>query len=142
MTAPEQLTQSHVMVDTDVFSYMFRDDSRADFFRPYILNMTPAISFMSVAELYYGAYRDGWGVAHIVRLEDRMNSYVVLPYDYLACQLWGQVRAQRQAHGHEIGHADAWIAATALRHNCALATSNTGDFAGIEGLVLIGSGLP
>ena len=142
MTAPAQLNGSPILIDTDVFSYMFRGDSRADFFRPYILNSTLSVSFMSVAELYYGAYADGWGVARTVRLEDSLKSYVILQYDYLTCQLWGQVKAQRQAHGHEIGHADAWIAATALRHNCALATNNTRDFVDIEGLVLIGPGLP
>jgi len=127
---------------TDVFSYIFRGDPRADFFRPYILHRTLAVSFMSVAELYYGAHRDGWGPARIERLENRLKSYVVLPYDYLVCQLWGQVRAQRRAHGHEIGHADAWIAATALRHDCALATNNSRDFVGIEGLIIISPSYP
>ncbi len=142
MTAPEQLAKSHILVDTDVFSYMFRGDSRASCFRSYVLNRTPAISFKSVAELYYGAYRDSWGLARSVQLLDRLKSYVVIPYDYLACQLWGQIRPQRRADGHEIGHANAWIAATALRHNCALATNDTRDFVGIEGLVVIAPGLP
>ncbi|MCE2462496.1 MAG: PIN domain-containing protein [Dehalococcoidia bacterium] len=142
MTAPEQLNGSPILIDTDVLCFMLRGDSRGDFVRPFILNSTLSMSFMSVAELYYGAYIDGWGAARIVRLENSLKSYAILQYDYLTCQLWGQVKAQRQAHGHEIGHADAWIAATALRHNCALATNNSRDFDDIEGLLLLGPGLP
>ena len=141
MIAPAQITETRILVDTDVFSYLFRRDTRADFFRPYLTHRTLAISFMSVGELYYGAYKDGWGAARIESLENHLKNFVVLPYDYLVCQQWGRVRAERRAKGREIRHADCWIAATALRHDCALATNNGKDFVEIAGLVVISPGL-
>ena len=141
MIAPDQLTKDRILVDTDVFSYIFRGDPRADYFRPYLLRRTLAISFMSVAELYFGAYWADWGASRIGRLENQLKNYVVLPYDYAICQTWGRVRKQRRTIGREINHADCWIAATALGHDCALATNNGQDFVGTEGLIIISPGL-
>ena len=42
--------------------------------------------------------------------------------------------------GHQIGLADAWIAASPLVPDCALATNNGKDFQGIVGLELISPG--
>ena len=108
------------MVDTDVFSFAFRRDSRANFFAPFLINRTLALSFMSVAELYYGAYKDGWGASRITQLENAIKNYVILPYDYLVCQQWAQVKRQKEIKGLAMSHSDIWIAACALRHDCPL----------------------
>ena len=99
-------------------SSIFRNDSRVARFRPL------SLSFMSVAELYYGAHIARWGPARVGQLQDRLRKYVVLPYDYEVCRLWGDVHARRKAQGREIGPADACVAATALRFDCPLATNN------------------
>jgi tRNA(fMet)-specific endonuclease VapC len=39
------------VVDTDVISFLFRRDTRAELFRPYLSGVSRAISFMTVAEL-------------------------------------------------------------------------------------------
>jgi predicted nucleic acid-binding protein len=134
------LASERVLVDTDVFSYALRGDRRAELFQPLLIDRTLSLSFMSVAELYYGAYIARWGAARVERLRERLTKYVVLPYDYEVCRLWGEIRARRKAQGREIGHADAWVAATALRFACPLATNNGQDFAGIPGLVVLGQG--
>lgn len=54
------LNAGRILVDTDVFSYLYRGDTRAEFFRPYLRNKTLAVSFMTVAELYFGAYKRNW----------------------------------------------------------------------------------
>lgn len=137
---PEDLrTTTRVLVDTDVFSYIFNDDPRARPFQTHLLARIPSISFMTVAELYFGAYKRGWGPGKVTRLEGALRGYVVLPYDYLLCQTWAAIRYEREGKGRPISHADAWIAASALRHNCALATNNGKDFEEINGLVVIGS---
>lgn len=135
---PEDLRiATRVLVDTDVFSYIFKDDSRARPFQRYLLTRIPSISSMSVAELYFGAYKGGWGQGRIARLEGALKRFVVLPYDYVLCQTWATIRNEREREGRPISHADAWIAASALRHNCALATNNGKDYDGINGLVVI-----
>ena len=114
MILPEDVTQARTLVDTDVFSYILKRETRADFFKPYLLHRTAAISFMSVAELYYGAYKDEWRDPRITGLENCLKNYVVLPYDYEVARLWGVVRVEHQKRGHDIGQGDCWIAATAL----------------------------
>ena len=137
---PQELIKSRILVDTDVVSYVFRRAPQADFFRPYLSNRTLAVSFMTVSELYFGAYNANWGDRRIALLENHLKNYVVVPYDYLGCQRCARLRADRQRAGHRIGLADAWIAACALIHDCALATNNGKDFQNIEGLELITPG--
>jgi predicted nucleic acid-binding protein len=134
---PNQLHNTRILVDTDVFSFIFRKDSRADFFKPYLLNKILALSFMSVAELYYGAYKDNWGPARIGQLENQIKRYVVLPYDYLICQQWAIVKRQKELKGLGMSHSDLWIAASALRHDCPLTTYNAQHFKQVEGLTII-----
>jgi predicted nucleic acid-binding protein len=136
----EPLGKNRILVDTDVVSYVFRGDTRADYFRAYLLHRNLAVSFMTVAELYYGAYKAGWGTNQVARLENHLRNYTVVPYDYQVCQQWARVRADRERMGHQISVADAWHAACALTHDCALATNNGRDFQDIQGLVVISPG--
>ena len=137
MISPEELTYNRIVVDTDVFSFVFRKDDRAHFFNPYMVNRTLALSFMSVAELYYGAYKAGWGTNSIARLENAIKLYVILPYDYLVCQKWASVRRQREIKGLSMSHSDSWVAACALRHDCPLLNNNGVHFKDIDDLVVI-----
>ena len=92
---------------------------------------------MSVGELYYGAYKDNWGVGKITSLENAIKNYVILPYDYLVCQHWADIRRQKEMKGLAMSHSDLWVAAAARRHGCPLATNNGVHFQGIDGLVVI-----
>lgn len=92
---------------------------------------------MSVAELYYGAYKAGWGVNSITRLDNAIKLYVILPYDYLVCETWAKVRRQREVKGLSMSHSDIWVAACALRHDCPLLTNNGVHFRNIDDLVVI-----
>ena len=53
----------NVAVDTDVVSYIFKQDTRAPFYQVHLLGLSAALSFMSVAELDNWALRQGWGQA-------------------------------------------------------------------------------
>ena len=142
MTTPQNIKKNRILVDTDVLSYLLKQDTRADFFKPYLLHKSVAISFITVAELYYWAYTKSWGQAKIVELETRIKNYVVLPYDYSLCQQWAKTRAECETKGYPIhDDNDCWIASTALTHDCALATNNRRHFEHITGLTLISPGL-
>ena len=54
-----------VIVDTDVVSFLFKGDTRAQLYRPHLQGRTLALSFMTVAELYQWAYIRNWTLAKI-----------------------------------------------------------------------------
>jgi len=137
MIGADNLPKSRIVVDTDVFSYIFRDDPRAGYYKPHFLHRTLALSFMTVGQLYYGAYKDRWGESKIARLENEMRNYVVLPYDHLLCREWAQIRAECSFKGLSIEQSDAWIAACARYYGCAIATNNGRHFRRVEGLTVI-----
>jgi len=142
LISAEALSKNRIVVDTDVVSYLFNGHTQANFFRPYFTNKTLAVSFMTVSQLFYGAYHANWGENKLSRLENHLKNYVVLPYDYELCLRWASVRNNLEKnHSRCIEHSDCWIAATALRHDCALATNNGKHFLQIEGLALISPSL-
>jgi tRNA(fMet)-specific endonuclease VapC len=126
-----------VVVDTDVVSFLFKGDTRAEAYRQHLQSKMLAISFMTVAELYQWAYVRNWGERRLMRLEERLRSYVIVPYDHELCKQWARICADRQRLGKPISVQDAWIAATALRYGCPLVTHNGGDFADIAGLTVV-----
>jgi len=124
-----------VVLDTNIVSYIMKDHSLAQAYRPHLEGKTLSVSFMTVAELYEGAYRCRWSEAKMQGLKAQIRDYIVIPYSPQVCEVWGRIRAERKAQ--TIAVDDAWIAATAVAHKCALVTHNPGDFAGISGLRVI-----
>ncbi len=125
------------VLDTDVCSFLFKRDSRAEAYRPHLEGKTLCLSFQTVAELYQWAEVRNWGQARRTRLEEWLRNFVVLPYDDSVCRYWARIRAERQRKGHQISAEDAWIAACALRYDCPLISHNASDYADITDLVLI-----
>jgi tRNA(fMet)-specific endonuclease VapC len=126
---------STLLLDTDVFSYLFKDHPLAEAYRPHVRGHTLAISFMTVAELFQGAFRAGWDSQQIERLESRIASYVLVPSSNAMSRKWGEVRFIRRAQ--PISPEDAWIAAAALLEGWPLVTHNARDFHGIPGLTIV-----
>ena len=124
-----------LLLDSDVFSYFFRDDPLRILYRSHVKDHALAISFMTVAEVFEGGYRAAWGEKRLEHLEQVIRSYLVLPSSDEACKLWAEVRAVRRRQ--PISAEDAWIAATALEYGCTLVTHNAVDFHGIPGLTII-----
>ena len=50
-----------VILDTDVVSFLFKGDTRAEAYRIHLRGKTLALSFMTVAELYQWALVRNWG---------------------------------------------------------------------------------
>lgn len=141
MISQNALNKSRILCDTDVVSYVFNNHTQAQFFLPYFKNKTLALSFMSVAQLFYGAYHADWGISRLSKLENHLKNYVVLPYDYNVCLKWAEIRKGLENDGKSIEQGDCWIAASALKYDCALATNNSRHFIYINELPLICPGL-
>lgn len=137
MISQDAQAKSRIVVDTDVVSYLFNGHTQAEFFKPFLNNKTLAVSFMTVAQMYYGAYKAGWSTKRQQQLEHHLKNYVVLPYDYELCLEWASMRCEMEKAGQSVEHSDLWIAACALRHDCALATNNGRHFRNIKNLALI-----
>jgi len=125
---------STVVLDTNIVSFLERRDSRAELYRKHLEGRTLAISFATVGELYEGAFRDGWGDKRIKGLGEMLREYVVVPYAPEVCRQWGVIRTARRRR--TISENDAWIAATAVSHDCSLVTHDA-DFDGVPGLEVV-----
>jgi predicted nucleic acid-binding protein len=124
-----------VVLDTNIVSYLMKGHTLAAQYRPDLEGKTLAISFMTVGELFEGAYRLNWSATKMDELKERLRSYIVVPYSPRISETWGRVRAERKSR--TIAVDDAWIAATAIAHACPLITHNPGDFTGITDLKVI-----
>ena len=62
------------LLDTNVFSYLLKgDDSRGALYLPDIQGRLLAVSFVTVGELYFGAYSRNWGTKRIQELEEKLQ---------------------------------------------------------------------
>ena len=125
---------SIVVIDTNIVSFIFKGDSRADAYAPLLEGNRLAISFMTVAELFEWAAMRHWGSARRSRLEQTLATYIIIPIDMELCRRWGMLRAKQQANGQTIAPQDAWIAASALHHAIPFITHNPDHFRTIPGL--------
>ncbi len=123
------------LVDTDVFSFGFRQRPLAARYRPHLHGHQLYLSFMSVAELYALGTTSAWGPGLFARLSMALRRFTILPSSDRLCRKWAEVRHQRRTQS--IGVADAWIAATALDYGLELITHNARDFSGVAGLRVI-----
>jgi tRNA(fMet)-specific endonuclease VapC len=128
---------SLLLVDTDIASFLLKGSDYATPYLPLLSGNELALSFMSVAELFQWAILRQWGDRRLAQLEQSLFQYLVIPSDQPLCQTWANVRAHRQSIGRPISAQDAWIAATALRHDLSLVTHNTKDFLEVPNLHLI-----
>ncbi len=128
---------SLLLIDTDIASFIFKGSDYAEPYAPLLNGHELALSFMSVAELFQWAILRQWGDRRLAQLEQYLSNYVIIPVDQPLCRDWAQIRAARQSAGRVISPQDAWIAATALRHDLPLVTHNIKDFLEIPNLRLI-----
>ena len=94
-----------------------------------------SISVVTLADLRHGierlpagARRDRLALWLTEQVPARFEARV-LPVDAETAHCWGRVMARAQAAGRPIGTMDAFIAATAERHDLVLVTRNVSDFA-------------
>ncbi len=70
-----------VMVDTDVMSFLFKHDSRGEWYRPHLTGKLPVLSFMTVAELDRWVLARNWGQTRRARMEEYLRNFVIYPFD-------------------------------------------------------------
>src|SRR5262245_4493727 len=101
MTSPADAT-SGLVVDTDVVSYVFRGDTRANPFIPLLNKHQLAVSFMTVAELDRWALARDWGPNRLAALGQFLGRFVLLPFDRALCRRWAEVMDGARRQGRPI----------------------------------------
>jgi len=123
------------LLDTDICSaHMRRPAGLAHRFFQYAGGL--AISSVSLAELYAGAYKRPQPARLLGLIGDLLRDVAVLDFDSACAEQFGKVRGALLQQGIQVATADLMIASAALLHNLTLVTHNTADFQTIPGLRL------
>lgn len=123
------------LLDTDTCSaHMRRPTQLAHRFVQYIGQL--AISSVTLAELYAGAYKHSQVNRLLALIADLLTEVQVLDFDAACARTFGQVRGSLLQQGLSVPTTDLMIASTAQVHNLTLVTHNTADYRNIPGLRL------
>jgi predicted nucleic acid-binding protein len=125
------------VVDTDVWSYIYKDRDEGKLYQPHLFGNTLLISFQTQAELIRWAISAAWGQQRRQHLDSRLEKYVVEHSSYALSLRWAEAMESARRNGRPISAADSWIAATALLLNAPLITHNKHHFIGVNGLQII-----
>ena len=128
------------VVDTDVFSYFLKKDTRAELYKTHTDGHLLFLSFMTIAELERWAMLFNWGQKKISLLEKSFKRYVIQHSNREICGHWAEIMADSKRNGLNVSIADAWIASTAIHLQIPLVTNNVKDFQKISGLTVISEG--
>ena len=77
-----------LVLDTDVVSYLYKNDTRAELYRPHLNDPPFIISFMTLAELRRWSLERGWAEFRKQSLEQYVSRYFVVHSDDELCSLW------------------------------------------------------
>lgn len=138
------LAEGPVVIDTGVFAARFSPRGAAlEFtYRPYIAGRPVVISFVTRAELRFGASLGGWGVQRLSRVDEQLASVETIwpASDEALVQSYATLRTWAVRNGHGIGQkeheADRWVAATALWLDVPL-VAHDAIFRKVDGLRLL-----
>ena len=125
-----------IVLDTSVVSYIFNRDSRAVYYSERIVGDQCVMSFQTLEEMWFGAFKGGWGDRRINQLGLHLQQYEIIWPSPELVEMCAYLRSERERVGRQLGVADAWIAATALILQCPLAAHDR-DYSDIPGLQFI-----
>src|ERR1019366_2069748 len=123
-----------IVLDTDVVSFLFKADTRAQMYLPQLQDRQWFISFMTEAELEQWDLLANWSEKRVVWLRLFLSRSVVVPSSHDLVLKWAEAMVAARRNGRRIETADAWIAATALLYDAPLLTHNKADYLGVPGL--------
>ena len=108
-------------------------------YRGVIAGAPIVVSFVTVTELRFGALRAGWGELRRRGLERDLAQFVIVQPDDALMGICAELRLMAERAGLGLGNkiheADRWVAATALRLDIDLVSTDA-VFRGVPGLTL------
>jgi tRNA(fMet)-specific endonuclease VapC len=94
------------------------------------------LCWVVVAELLYGAWRSSNPPTTRTKVLAFTSQFKSLPFDDVAAEAYGQLRAHLAAGGQLIGPYDLQIASIGLASGLIVVTHNTKEFSRVPGLVI------
>lgn len=125
-----------VVLDTGAVSLLFRGDPRGSRLAKRIKGKRAVISFQTLEEVRFGAYKAGWGERRRNDLNRHLQQYDVIWPNPELIEVTAWLRVRQEKAGKRLATADSWIAATAVLLGCPLIAEDT-DFEQVDGLSLI-----
>ena len=125
-----------IVLDTSVVSLVLEGDYRGSFYLAHMTGQRTVVSFQTLGEMWFGAFKAGWGARRKNELALHLDQCEMVWPDPETAHISANLRVDREKAGRRLNTADAWIAATAIRLSCPLA-SDDGDFDDIPRLQLI-----
>ena len=125
---------THLLVTDTCSAHMRRPGGLAHRFFQYSGGI--AVSTVSLAELYAGAYNRPQPARLLALIADLLQDITVIDFDSTCAEQFGKVRGTLVPQGIQVATADLMIVAAALTHNLTLVTHNTKDFQHIPNLRL------
>ena len=122
-----------LLLDTDICSaHMRRPAALAHRFIQHTGQL--AISSVSLAELYAGAYQHSQANRLLALIHDLRQEVQIVDFDAACAEKFGQVRGTLLRQGIAVPTTDLMIATAALVHDLTLVTHNIADFQNIPAL--------
>jgi predicted nucleic acid-binding protein len=95
-----------------------------------------AVSFISLSELYYGAYKSQKVKQNLSAIKSLESKLKKVESNREVCESFGKLKSELEKDGKIIDDADLFIACCALETNRVLVTNNERHFSRIKGLKL------
>ena len=124
------------LLDTDICVYWLKADEHIEHTAISVGLGNVAISFMTLSELYYGAYKSNHVKKNLAAINLLASKLSVIESSDQICVRFGKLKADLEKQGMIIDDADLFIAACALTTEATLVTNNTRHFKRIEDLRL------
>ncbi len=128
-----------VVIDTGVFICWERDGGAIEFAR-WSSHGKPCISVITESELKVGIHRANTEKRRAKRhlfVTTVLSHVVALPVDSAVADVHAELVATLSRRGTTIGPHDNWIAATALKYEYPLLTTNVSEFSRVPGLTVL-----
>ena len=126
-----------LVVDTDVISFLFKQDTRADLYKPDLQGHLLLISPMTRAELEVWALEHSWGQTRREAMRVHLKQFMLVPFHEALCVKWAEATDSARRRGRSINSSDAWVAAVALHYDVPLVTHNKSDYLGVGQLKFV-----
>lgn len=116
-----------ILLDTDVCIEMLRGN-RSVIDKRHEYDEEIALSFMSAAELFYGAEKSSQRKKNINLVEELLITVEIIHTNIDVLKRFGELKAALTQSGEILPDADIFIAATALTHCSMLVSGNVNHF--------------
>jgi tRNA(fMet)-specific endonuclease VapC len=123
------------LLDTDTCIELLRGNERV-VERCARANDAVATSWITAAELYYGAAKSKAPAANHALVTRFLATVSLVDLDSASTQLFGESKAELEARGERLADADLFIAAIAKAQGAVLVTGNAKHYARIPGLAI------